>query len=230
AITHNNKLLVWGNAPIDELLNPVELRELLSAGYSKVITGLPATGFTLIPENIYSDEQVKNFARFLNVQADESVFVQQLDSENRIVYKVATNPAEAGDVFGLENTVFGAKGWIKAVAGSNPSDDTLYADISGNRVFFLYYSYGKLRYFNRFEFNNTDELSYYAVLVTDQLKMQPKRTSICLSGELEKGDANTTRLAEFFAGVDSTNLSILQLPNEVEPHHILSLAALALCG
>ncbi|RYE17027.1 MAG: DUF3822 family protein [Sphingobacteriales bacterium] len=230
AVTHNNKLLAWGNAAIDELLNPVELKDLLSAGYQKVITGLPATGFTLIPETIYSDDHIKDFARYLNVQADESVFVQQLDSENRIIYKVAANPAEAGDVFGLENTVFGVKGWIKAVAGSNPSDDTLYADISGNRVFFLYYTYGKLRYFNRFEFTNADELAYYAALVTDQLKLQPKRTSICLSGEVDKDDENTGRLAQFFAEVDTTNLTILQLPGTVAPHHILSLAALALCG
>jgi hypothetical protein len=230
AVTQNNKLLAWETGhPLDELLNPGDLRDLLNAHYKQVIVGLQPNAFTLIPEAIYSDDHLQNFARFLNVQADEKVFVQQLDSENRVVYKVNQQVADAAEKFGLENTVFALKGWIKAVAGSNP-EDALYGHIEGKKVTFLYYSYGKLRYLNSFEQYNADELTYYAAFVADQLKLQPKHLKICLSGEIAKYDAYTNRLAQFFNEVDTTNLPIVQLPIQVNPHHILSLSALTLCG
>ncbi|RCH56125.1 hypothetical protein DJ568_05100 [Mucilaginibacter hurinus] len=230
AVVHNNKLMASGQAVTSELTQPDKFKSVLSANYNKVVVGLPAAGFTLVPESIYNDAQAQNFARFLNVQTDESVFIQKLDSENRIVYKVTALITEAADVLGLENTTFGAKGWIKAIAGSNPADDILYADINGSKVSFLYYHYGKLRYYNAFDFFNPDELAYYATLVTNQLKLQPKRTGVCLSGDVAKGDENAARLAEFFGVIDTINLQILQLPPQVEPHQILSLASLSLCG
>jgi hypothetical protein len=231
AVVQSNRLLEWqGINPVDELTNPADIAELLNANYKQVIVGLPAITYTLIPESIYNEAHVNDFARYLDVQANESVFVQQLDNENRVLYKVTADVVAAAGKFGLENTVFGLKGWVKAVAGSNPADDTLYADISGSKVSFLYYNYGKLRFLNTFDFFTADELSYYAVFVTEQLKMQPGKTRICLSGEVSAGDAEFTRLSGFFNEVETTNLHILQLPHEVETQHILPVAALTLCG
>lgn len=231
AVAQNNKLFGWEAVnSFDELINPSEVAEVVNAQYKQVIVGLPAAAYTLIPESLYSDDYLNDFAKYLDVQPYESVFVQQLDSENRVLYKVTAEVVNAAKKFGLENTVFGLKGWVKAIAGSNPSDDTLYADISGSKVSFLYYNYGKLRFLNTFDFYTPDELSYYATFVTEQLKMQPKKTRVCLSGEISRNDTEFKRLANFFHEVETTNLNLLQLPGEVEPHHILSVAALILCG
>lgn len=230
AVIHNNKLLAWETGyPVDELLQPENLADLLNAPYKQVIVGLQPNAYTLIPEAIYSDDHLKNFARFLNVQADEKVFVQQLDTENRVVYKVNQQLADAASKFGLENTVFAPKGWVKAIAGSNP-EDALYAHVAHKKVTFLYYNYGKLRYLNTFEHYNADELGYYAALVADQLKLQPKHLKICLSGDVIKYGEYMNRLSQFFNDVDTTNLSINQLPIQVTPHNILQLSALTLCG
>ncbi|RYZ99810.1 MAG: DUF3822 family protein [Sphingobacteriaceae bacterium] len=231
AVTFNNRLLSWSTGhPVKELTEPEELDDLLSAPFKQVIVGIPAAGFTLIPETLYNDAHLQHFARFLNVQADEKVFVQQIDSENRIVYKVTDAINTAAAKFGLPSSVFAAKGWIKAIAATNPEDYTLYADINGNKITLLNYSFGKLRYFNSFKFYNADELAYYAALACEQLKLQPKRITVSLSGEAEKDDANTQRLAQFFEKVNINDLSILKLPAQVAPQHILSLSALTLCG
>lgn len=232
AVTQNDTLLAWGSqVSLSELQSPDELRDMLLADYKKVIVGLPSTGFTLIPEALYSDTQVHEFARFLNVGEGEKVFVQQLDNENRVVYKVAAKIADAAEaLFGLENTVFGLKGWVKAIAGNNPADDTIYAEIQADTVTLLYYNYGRLRYLNSFKFTNADELAYYSTLVADQLKMQPNSMVVCLSGEAGSDDESTKRLSEFFSGTENTNLQILQVPETFASHQILSLAALNLCG
>ncbi|RYY35174.1 MAG: DUF3822 family protein [Sphingobacteriaceae bacterium] len=231
AVVQSNKLLEWqGINPVDELINPADIAELLNAGYKQVIVGLPAVAYTLVPESIYNEAHINDFAKYLDVQADESVFVQQLDSENRVLYKVSANVVTAAEKFGLENTVFGLKGWVKAIAGSNPSADTIYADISSSKVTFLHYNYGALRFLNSFDFFTSDELSYYAVFVSEQLKLEPQKTRICLSGEISVDDAEFTRLSNFFNEVETTNLHIVQLPEEVEQQQILSVAALTLCG
>lgn len=231
SVVQNNSLIEWGGInPIAELSNPADVAELLSAEYRQVIIGLPAVAYTLIPEAIYNEASANDFARFLDVQPGEKVFTQQLDSENRVLYKVSAETVYAIENYSFENTVFGLKGWVKAIAGSNPSDDTLYAEISGSKVSFLYYNYGKLRFLNTFDFYTPDELSYYAAFVTEQLKMQPKKIRVCLSGEISRNDAEFKRLADFFNEIETTNLNLLQLPDEVEPHHILSVAALTLCG
>ncbi|RVU02774.1 DUF3822 family protein [Mucilaginibacter limnophilus] len=231
AVAQSNSLIEWGGInPIAELTNPADIAELLSAEYRQVIVGLPSVAYTLIPEAIFSEANVNDFVRFLDVQPGEKVFIQQLDSENRVLYKVSADVINAIEKYGVENTVFGLKGWVKAIAGSNPSDDTIYAEISGSKVSFLYYNYGKLRFLSTFDFYTPDELSYYAAFVTEQLKMQPKKTRVCISGEISRNDDEFKRLADFFNEVETTNLNLLQLPDEVEPHHILSVAALTLCG
>ncbi|GAA4315189.1 hypothetical protein GCM10023149_11690 [Mucilaginibacter gynuensis] len=231
AVTQGSRLLAWGSGhPLDELTNPDELRDLLTAKYKQVITGVPALSFTLVPEGVYSDAHIGLLARLLNVQADEKVFVQELDTENRVVYKVSNGTVAAAEKFELNNSVFGLKGWIKAIANNNPNDDTLYLELNENKVNFLYYNQSKLRFFNSFEFYNADELTYYTAFVAEQLKLQPGSIHLNLSGKINNDDANFKRLAEFFKHVELNTVQLLQLPVSVKAQHILSLSALTLCG
>ena len=88
AVVHNNRLLISAqNCDIDELAHPKQLSDLLSATYKKVIIGLPATGLTLVPKSLFSGDHVADFARFLDVKANEKVFAQKLDDQNMIIYK-----------------------------------------------------------------------------------------------------------------------------------------------
>ena len=224
AVTHNSQMLATGQVADDEN------NELYSARFKQVVVGLKPVAYTLIPEAVYQDDQLDKLALLLDVKDNESVLVQQLDAENRVLYKIDAETAALAKNFGFENTVFGLKGWVKAVAGSNPADDTLYADINGHTVSVLYYHYGKLRFLNTFDFYTPDELVYYTVLVAEQLKMQPKKMHICLSGAVDADDDNAARLADFFEAVETTNLHILQTPADTAPHSVLQLAALSLCG
>lgn len=52
AITDQDKLVACADMhPLDELSNPQELLDLLSAKYKHVVVGLPANGFTLVPQS-----------------------------------------------------------------------------------------------------------------------------------------------------------------------------------
>lgn len=231
AITEQDKLVAWAeNHVLDELTDPQELLDLLSASYKQVVIGLPANGFTLVPQSLFNKAHIADFARFLDVQTHEKVSAQPLDSENTIIYKTNDTIINAAEEFGLRNSVFSSKGWVAAIAKSNPDDQGLYLHITGYRVEFAAFKAGKLRFYNRFEFSNTDELAYFTALVSNELGLQPADTHLYVSGDVDADDKNLSRLAEFFGKVQLNDLQVLTLPAEIESHKILSLAALSLCA
>ena len=231
AVSDQNKLIALADKhPLDELSDPQELLDLLSANYKKVVIGLPNTGFTLLPQSVFKQDQVANVARFLDVQANEKVLAQPLDNKNIIIYKTSETLINAAEDFGVRNTVFLSKGWLNAIAANHPGDRDLYLNINEETVEIANFNFSKLRFYNTFEFTGEDELAYFVSLVTNELSLQPAYTYVYLSGEVNTGDKNMTRLADFFGKVEINTITPLQLPNEIEGHKILSLSALSLCA
>jgi hypothetical protein len=231
AVIHKNRLLVSAqNCDLDELAHPKQLIDLLSATYKKVIIGLPAAGLTLVPKSLYSEDHVADFARFLDVKENEKVFAQILHDQNIIIYKTNSALVDVVERFGLQNTVYTAQGWIKAIEKSNPADNKLFLEIGKNTVQFLHLSGGNLRFYNTFEFKSEDELAYFTTFVTGELNLRAQETTLVLSGDINAGDKNMTRLGDFYPKIEINGLKILELPGQIPAHRLLALAALSLCG
>jgi hypothetical protein len=231
AVVNDNQLLVSAlNCDLQELIQPMALNDLLSATYKKVIIGMPASGLTLIPNSLLRENQVSGFARFLDVKDNEKVFAQTLDDINSVIYKTSDSHVAAVEKFGLQNTVYTAKGWIKAIAKSNPPNNNLYLEITKDIVQFLYFSLNVLRFYNTFEFKNDDELAYFTSFVTDELKLKAPFITLVVSGDVAAGDKNISRLAYFFPKIEINGLKVLELPGQMASHKFLALAALSLCG
>ncbi|WP_114937975.1 DUF3822 family protein [Mucilaginibacter endophyticus] len=231
AITENGKLIAWAeNYPFDELSDPQELLDLLSAKYRQMIIGLPAHSFTLVPAALFSDDRLPNLARFLDTKPNSKVLAQILDKENIIVYNTSETIVNAADEFGIRNTVYTSKGWLTAIAQNNPGNNSLYLNIEKDKVEIAHFSQDKLRFYNSFDFNGDDELVYFAVLVANELSLDAKYTSLYISGNVESDSKSLTRLAEFFGKAEVNSLQVLKLPSEVIAHRVLSISALSLCA
>jgi len=231
AVVYQNRLLVSAqNCDLNELSEPKHLSDLLSATYKNIIIGLPATSLTLIPNSLFSEDHVGSFARFLDVKETEKVFAQTLDDQNTIIYKTDGDLVRAVEKFNLQNTVYTARGWIKAIAKSSPPNDNLYLEIGKDIVHFLYFSSGSLRFYNTFEFKNEDELAYFTAFVAEELNLKPQQTTLVLSGDVSTDDKNMTRLNDFYTKVELNRLKVLDLPGHIASHKFLALAALSLCG
>lgn len=232
AVTGQNKLLVLEeNISISELTEASEQPSLLLATYKQRIIGLPQNGFTFVPVSLFRPDRVADFARFLDVKPTEKVFSQPLDAENQVIYRVDGGiAADVADKFDVNNAVFFAKGWIKAVAGINPSDHCLYLDIDNDKVNILNFKEGKLHFYNSFEFKTEDELVYFTTFVAEELQLHPQNITISLSGDISLDDKNSIRLAKFFGKIELNDLKTLDLPYQISAHTILTLTALSLCG
>ncbi|MDB5149567.1 MAG: hypothetical protein JWQ57_3587 [Mucilaginibacter sp.] len=231
AICENGKLIAWAeNYPFDELSDPQELLDLLSAKYKQMIIGLPAHSFTLVPTELFTNDRLPNLARFLDVKPNSKVVAQTLDKENIIVYNTSETIVNAAEEFGIRNTVFTSKGWLSAIAQNNPGTNNLYLNIEKDKVEIAHFSLDKLRFYNSFDFNGDDELVYFAVQAANELNLDAKYTSLYVSGNIEADSKSLSRLAEFFRKAEVNNLEVLQLPAEVVAHRVLSIAALSLCA
>ena len=231
AITFNKQLLAWAeNCPLQELNTPETLRDILTANYKQTIVGLSSTGFTLVPRGLFDQEHITDFARLLDVNNHEVVYTQPIDSQNMIIYKVDTSLHNAICNIHAERINHKAKGWIKAIAATRPADSNLYLNIANGKVQILHFSNYNIRFYNHFNFNNHEELAYYTAFAAQELSLNPQELTLILSGEVNRTDKYFTYLSEFFGQVKLSDIQVLELPAQLEPHKLLTLAALSLCA
>ncbi len=191
--------------------------------------GLPATDFTLVPTPLYSTDKVADYARFLDVKADEKVLAQQLDHNNFIVYKTSERIIAGVEKFDLKKTVYAAKGWIRANAENNPANNELFLNTDNNIAEFLMFKDDKIRFYNKFEYKTADDLVYFAAFVAEELNVYPRNIKLIISGSIKPEDEYSNRLADFFQSIVFNSIDLIELPQELKSQQLLTLAALSLC-
>jgi hypothetical protein len=231
AVLSGKQLLAWGeNYTLDELRDPQLLRDILTANYRQVITGLHTTGFTLMPQTLFDKDRIADIARLLDVNNTEKVNAEALDGQNIIIYKVDEILTYAVKDLDNQKGIFTDAGWIKAIAADYPLSNNVYLNISNDVLSVVNFTNSKLRFYNHFTFKNHDELAYFCALVAAELEIMPENAKLILSGDINNSDRYFTYLKDFFGDVQLNNIRLLTLPDKVAPHKILSISALSLCA
>jgi hypothetical protein len=228
-ITHNEALVSLGiNCAIEELTS----LDKLAATYKQTVVALPAKAFTLIPVDLFDADRLADMARILDVKENEKVLAQTLNEYNKIIYKTDEQLVESVNSFDTKDIKFAPTGWLKAIEQSNPLNIYLHLNISDSRVEFAYFKDGKLRFYNKFEATNADELLYFTVLVSNVLELKPEQTTLILSGNINPDDAQYKSLAEYFFNIKLNSQQVLELPADMDipAHQLLYLSALYLCA
>jgi len=229
AVFYDDKLMALAtHCSLEELANPEEMADELFANFKYIVVGVGANGFTLVPVDLYSQERVADFARFLDVKEDDKVFSQQLDANNFIVYKTTTAVADAIEKFDFYRCVYGSKGWINAIANTNPPDNAIYINIEDGFAELLCFKSGKIRLYNTFNYKTPDDLTYAASVVFAETGVSQKDISLILSGTALNEDYQQ-RLSEFFPVVEINTIKIAELPDGHNSGQLLKLSALLLC-
>lgn len=228
AVIYDDKLMALAeHCSLEELANPTGMTDELFASFKDIVVGIDTDSFTLVPIELYDADKVTGYARFLDVKEDEKVLAQQLDLGNFIIYKITTAVFEATEKFDLTRCVYSGKGWINAIANSNPSDNTIYVNIEDGYAEFLCFKHGKLKLYNTFEYKTADDLVYAASVVFRETGLNQRDIQLSLSGAAN--EEHKARLAEFFLVTDLNTIKILALPEDLNSAQLLKLSALLLC-
>lgn len=231
AVLQDKQLLQWGTGfSTDELRDPSDLRDILTANYKRVLIGLKADALTLLPAALYEQAHIADAARLLDVKDNEKVLVEPLDEVNYNIYKVDEALLYAVKDLDNRQITHADMGWIKAVSANYPTNTSLYVHVGYECVSVLNYHYSKLRFYNCFSFKNHEELAYFCALVCKEIDLEPSKARLYISGDMNTTDGYFTYLKAFFGEVNLNSASVINLPATVAAHQILSLAALSLCA
>ncbi|MGY3211621.1 DUF3822 family protein [Mucilaginibacter sp. HD30] len=229
AVLYDDKLMALAeHCNLDELVNPADMANELFANFKDIVVGVDADNFTLVPVELYHADKVAGYARFLDVKEDEKVLAQQLDLDNFIIYKITAPVFNAIEKFDLNRCIYSSKGWINAIANTDPAYNTIYVNIEEGRAELLRFKNGKIRLYNAFEYNTTDDLAYAVSMVFKQMGVLQREIHLSLSGSALNKE-HKARLTDFFPVVDTNKLIIAKLPEELNPGQWLKLSALLLC-
>jgi hypothetical protein len=233
AVMQDQKLLVWRKtALLSEFDQPgSEVQEVLNFKYREVITGIYTPYFTLIPEELFEEAGITEVARYLDVEVTDSVFAQPLDAHNQVVFKANQVIGTAAARFDLQKVVFGASGWIQAIAANMTLAHNVYLDLHDGRFDLAYFRHGKLYLYNTYEYTHEDELAYYTVFACRQLKLNVALHTVVISGTLTAAnDGCITLLGSIFKAVEINTTTVATLPQTLPVHQLLALTALPLCA
>lgn len=231
AVVNQNALLAWGNGyPLSELITPADFVHFLTpADYQKVIIGVTPQVFNIVPKQLYQEKHLAQLVKLLDVSETDKVYSETLDADNQVVFKdndelLPTLTAR----YQSHKIVFGYKGWLEAIAKTEPAADNLYVDIQATEVHFAYFTESKLRFYNIFKYADPNDLAYFTALTTNELQLNPEDTYLVISGDT---DISLGHLNDFFPNIDSNPIGQLQqLPNGITAQQLLSLTALTLCA
>ena len=226
-IVGDGNLLAWKDkCTVAELAGDTALMEILALPYEQVVIGLIPDNLTLIPAAMYMPEHVNDYARFLDVKPEDKVFTALLDEYNQVIYRTDQNvPDILAQRFDLEKTVPADRGWIAAIAKSEPGNNHIYLDITDDQLSITNFYDGKLRFYNNFKAADVNDIIYYCLFVAKRLELQPDYSSLIISGQCAASDI--ARFNEFFGVVSYSNLKAFNIPLGVPAHQLLSLAVLS---
>jgi hypothetical protein len=231
AVISGKQLMSWGeNYSLNELLEPHQLRDILIANYKQTITGLRTTGFTLLPQTLFDKDRLKEIARLLDITESEKIKVEELDSQNTIIYKVDESVMSAIKNLYNQTALYADAEWVKVISKNYPLSTDLYLNLDSGTVSFVNFISGHLRYYNTFKVKNHEELAYFCGLIAVELGIRPENTRVILSGDINTEDKYFTYLQEFLSEVIINSIQILDVPESLGSHKILSLSALSLCA
>jgi len=230
AITYRDKLMACqNNCTLEELTEPLRLQDILSAHYKKIVIALPSAGFTLIPNSLFSNDHLQQIGHLLDVQENERLIAKPFDTENYIVFKVDKQLIEGLRKYGLQNIFFKPTGWVKALTQATPQNNQLFLNVDGGKLDIAYFENSRLRFYNCFDYFNTDDILYYTVTVAKELALVPAELSVIISGPLTTEDIVYASLYDFFGEVKINVSAPVELPGQIMPQQVLSLVSLSLC-
>jgi hypothetical protein len=226
-IAEGGRLVAWKNHCVAaELDNDFDLGRIMAQQYKNVIIGLEPEALTLVPKELFVAEHASDYARFLDVTPEDKVFASVMDSDNQVIYKTGNALVDKLlKKFNVQQTVPAHRGWLAAIAKSEPANYTLYMDVSDDQITLLNFNGGKVRFYNCFSVSDVNDILYYSLFVAERLELQPDYTTVIVSGRSAASDFD--KLGEFFRIVKYNDLTVLETPQGVPAHQMLALAALA---
>ena len=214
---------------LNELFDLQSHSGTFASSYQKVVIAVETNSFCLIPNAIFTPENLLNFAAFLVLKEADLILTDQLENgENTVIFTFPEELIRKTEAqFPSAAIVFAAKSWIKTVFQLPVSQQKLYLYLAENQLQVLFPDQKNIRFYNQFVCSTLDELVYYTALVADQLRLKPAETTLVISGRVAAAGEQMLRLQQFFKEVALFALPDNQQDSSLPQHQIVDFLGLS---
>lgn len=206
-----------------------ELYADLASAYQKVILAVETNSFCMIPNAVFTPENLVDFAAFLAVKEADVILTDQVENgQNTVIFTFSREIiTQLENRFNHTKIEFAPKSWIKTVFQEKNSGQNLYLFLEENRLKVLFPYQENIQFYNQFECSDLDELIYFTALVEDQLQLKPEETSLLICGGVVDKSDQMLRLKEFFKDVKLCTNDNFTQKNELQYHQIVQFLGLS---
>lgn len=234
------------NQPLISLLpNLFRNHAVLSAGpWPEIRIGVNSPSFTLVPKPLFRKEYAGSYLALMRgSELPAHEFAQAYDHKDAGFLTVFNLEHAIADYFSgvypLQplTYVHQVSALLQAVSALNRQSltpDTVYLYFDEALLTIIHYRGQQLQYCNRFDYKNSQDMTYYLLYILNEQQLKPEAVSILMYGEITPFAETYSELSRFLP-----NLTFGQLPpgfnlatafNNVPVHRYLSLYGLGLMG
>ncbi|WAC40089.1 DUF3822 family protein [Pedobacter sp. SL55] len=205
----------------------------LNLKYETVKIATHTQNVVYVPQELFNENEIALYTKFFADADSQNIYVQPSLQQN--IYTVFSLP------YSIEKIV--NHNWQQSIKLEQNAGllelavqfdkETLIIDFTVGSFQFVYIKNNNIAFNQNYQFEDTEELTYFILLIVNQLNINMKQVAVNVCGIINDGDNKWSLLTQYFDKVEILTLvSDLDttILDDMPAHYYTSLLALQTCG
>ena len=205
----------------------------LKLAYHSVKVAAHTQHIVFVPQELFNESEVALHTKFFADEDTQTVYVQPSLAQNlHTVFSLPQSLEKVVNEIWPNSTKLQQSSSLFELA-NNVAGDSIIIDFTVGSFQFLYLKEGKLVFTQSYQFEDIEELTYYLLLIVNQLNIDVQQTAVKTVGIIHEDDAKWNLLAQYFNKVDLLEIDLnldTNILDDMPSHYYTSLLALQQCG
>lgn len=205
----------------------------LKLTYKEVKVAIHSSNLIFVPQELYNENEVTLYTKFFTDVDFQTVYVQP--SLKQTINTIFSLPQHVEKLINenWQNSYKMQQNAGLVELSTKLEQDNIIIDFTVGSFQFIYVKEAKINLVQSYQFDDIEELTYYLLLIINQLSINTKNTEVKACGIIHREDEKWQLLSQYFNKVDllviSSNLDT-QILDDMPSHYYTSLLALQQCG
>ncbi len=220
---------------LDDLETIISENSIFQTIFEEVFVVYSTPIYTIVPTSLFDSSKASEYLKFNSkILANDYISQDTLDNKEIVVVYVP--------YININNFLFEKYGAFDYFHSStvllnlilkqekNSRDSKVFLHLQHNHFDCIVTKNGHLELCNSYSYKSPEDFIYFTLFCLEQLQLNPEKTPVFLSGEIEKDDPNYTIAYTYIRHLDflKDNFSTIKLENQL-PHKNIILKNLAQC-
>lgn len=205
----------------------------LKLPYQNVKVAANTQNIVFVPQELFNESEVALYTKFFADIDSQNVYVQPSSHQN-----IQTIFSLAQSLEGVINENWNDSIRLQENAGlfelaHQITNNSIFIDFTVGSFQLSYIEGGKIVFTQRYQFEDVEELTYYVLLIVNQLSIDAKHTDVKTCGIIHEGDDKWNMLNQYFNSVGLLEISSdldTSILDDMPAHYYTGLLSLQQCG